>query len=126
MAQTQVSARLIERIRWLAAPDTDWTAEDGRPTSRWAANQALILLERLSSAGLPFDTEPEATATARGGIELLWKHDHEELDVTLPPEADQPIEVVRARRGEDDTLAEDEREAASVDDVIMLIADTRW
>jgi hypothetical protein len=116
MARTHVSERLIKRIEWLASPDPTWTAEDGRPTTRWAATQALALLERVMQTGALGDAEPQVTATARGGIELVWQHDSaEEVDVVIPADPGQPIEVARIHRRWDGTIAEDEHKVWSVD-----------
>jgi hypothetical protein len=121
MAQTQVSERLIKRIRWLGGSDPTWTEEDGRPTTTWAVTQALALLEGVTAAGQPYETDPQITATAQGGIEFLWKgSDGREVDVVLPPDAGLPIEITWAEE-HDGTIAEDEHEVPAVEDAVALI-----
>jgi hypothetical protein len=122
MAQTQVSKRLIRRIRWLGGSDPTWTEEDGRQTTTWAVTQALELLEGVTEVGQPYETEPQITATARGGIEFLWKGDGaREVDVVLPPDAGLPIEIAWVHE-QDGILIENEGEVPTVDDAVALIA----
>lgn len=122
MTQIRVSERLIRRIRWLGGSDPTWTEEDGRPTTTWAVEQALILLDRVAQAGQPYQSEPQITATARGGIEFLWKGSGDrELDVVLPPRDGLPIEIAWIYE-QDGRIAEVEREAVTVDDAVALIA----
>jgi hypothetical protein len=122
MAQAQVSERLIQRIRWLGTPDPTWTREDGRPVSPWAVAQALNFLERITDAGLPYDADPQITATARGGIEFYWKPTTgDEVDVIVPAEPNGLIEVACLHPQADGTMTEDDREAASINDAVALV-----
>lgn len=133
MARTQVSERLTQRIWWLGTSDPTWTKEDGRATAPWAVAQALAFLECISDVGLPFDSDPQITATTRGVIEFFWKSTAgDEIDVILPAEPEGLIEVARLHRQADSTMTEDEHEAATIDDARVLNAlaatgaDTHW
>ena len=121
MTQAQVSERLIKRIRWLGGSDPTWSKEDGRPPTAWAVEQALRLLDRVAQAGQPYQSEPQVTATARGGIEFLWKGAGDrELDVVLPPREGLPIEIAWAVK-QDGSTTEVEREALTIDDTVAVI-----
>jgi len=115
--------RLRKRVEWLAAPDPTWTEEDGRPPTRWAADQALALLERIAHRSVCGATEPVITATARGGIELVWDSgEGSELDVVLPGDAGSPIELCWVSRANDGTPMESERAVEAVEDVASFVA----
>jgi hypothetical protein len=123
MTQTGIAQRLAGRIRWFGSPDPTWTEEAGRPTTAWAVSQALALLEGMERAGLLHRTEPQVTATARGGIEFVWEAiGGREVDVTVPADPGEPFEIAWIRRQPDVSVAEDERAVWAVDDAIALVA----
>ncbi len=121
MTQAALAQRLADRIRWLGSPDPTWTDQDGRPTTQWAVTQALALLERMEHAGLLDRSEPQVTATARGGIEFVWRTlPGGEISVTLPAEPQAPLEVARAWRHPDGSAADDERIVWSIDEAVAV------
>jgi len=123
MTQIGTARRLATRIRWLGTPDPSWTAEDGRPTTEWAVEQALAFVEAIERAGVLDHAEPQVTATARGGIEFVWESPSgDEIDITVPAGPEEPIEIARMRRGAGGSLDEDEQAAWTVADAVALVA----
>ncbi len=122
MAQTGISERLLNRIRWLGEPDPTWTEEDGRSTTPWAVTRALSLLENIARSGLLEGIEPGVTATARGGVEFVWDAGLQgEVNVIIPAGGDDPFEVVRIQRRGDGSIVEDEWSVSTIDEAIALI-----
>ena len=121
MTQAGTAQRLAVRIRWLGSPDPTWTEQDGRPTTQWAVTQALAFLEGMEHVGLLEQTEPQVTATARGGIEFVWRPVPDaEISVMVPAEPRSPLEVARTWRRPDGSVAEDEQADGSIDDAFAV------
>ena len=119
---TNVPERLVKRIHWLGSHDPAWTREDGRATTEWAVNQALELLQRVAQLSTEQALEPSITATARGGIELIWTAESgRELDVVVPAEPSDPIEVSRLLRRADGVVEENDCEVTSVEEAAALV-----
>jgi hypothetical protein len=80
----------------------------------------------MERAGLLHRVEPQVTATARGGIEFVWEAvTGGEVDVTVPADPGEPLEIAWTQRQPDGSIAEDEQAVRTVDDAIQVLAGPR-